>query len=790
MYALLKKEIAGFFSTAIGSLVIGVFLLLTGALLWLIPGENNVLDNGYAQLDGLFGLAPWVFLFLIPAVTMRSFADEYKQGTIEWLQTKPLTRAQIIGAKYLANLLLVILALLPTLVYFVSVCCLGSPVANIDMGAFWGSFIGLVLLATVYVAVGVCVSSYTDNAVVAFVLTAFACFFLYIGFDFIASLFSDGMVQNVFSQLGIAAHYESISRGVLDMRDVCYFMVVSGCLLAFTFKKEWHWKDGLVLPVALLVLFLVHWVVVRIDLTTEKRYTLANQTKQLLRQQEHPLSVTVYLDGDLNMGFLRLKKATDDMLQEMDVYAAEGISVTFQNPSLAATEKERQQHYARLENKGLRPTVVHDKDAEGRMQQKVVFPWAEVAVGSDTIPVSLLKNISGKSGQENLNISIENLEYELTDAIRILSTKNIQKVAFLEGHGELSEPYVYDITTQLARYYQVDRGILGSDISMLDPYKVIIIAQPDTAFSESDKFIIDQYIMNGGRVLWLIDGVATNGEVGKVNDVNLTDQLFTYGIRLSPMLLLDVQCAFVPIQVDGQTGQSEFQPAPWYYSPLLMPAPNHAITRHLAPVKAEFASYIELVGEQQNAHIAKTVLLASSAHTALEKAPMQLSASIVNLSPESPYFAYAYLPVAALFEGEFTSVYANRMKPAGVDNKGRTIQKKSKPTKMIVVADGSVIANELQGFGQGYEPMPLGYDSYMNQQFGNGNFMVNAVNYLADDDGWLQLRNRQITLRMLDKQKITTQRTFWQVLNTSVPLLLLITFSVIYQLIRRKRYAK
>jgi ABC-2 type transport system permease protein len=474
----------------------------------------------------------------------------------------------------------------------------------------------------------------------------------------------------------------------------------------------------------------------------------------------------------------------------MDVYAAEGISVTFQNPSLAATEKERQQHYAKLENKGLRPTVVHDKDAEGRMQQKVVFPWAEVAVGSDTIPVSLLKNISGKSGQENLNISIENLEYELTDAIRILSTKNIQKVAFLEGHGELSEPYVYDITTQLARYYQVDRGVLGSDISMLDPYKVIIIAQPDTAFSESDKFIIDQYIMNGGRVLWLIDGVATNGEVGKVNDVNLTDQLFTYGIRLSPTLLLDVQCALVPIQVDGQTGQSEFQPAPWYYSPLLMPAPNHAITRHLAPVKAEFASYIELVGEQQNAHIAKTVLLASSAHTALEKAPMQLSASIANLSPESPYFAYAYLPVAALFEGEFTSVYANRMKPAGVDSKGRTIQKRSKPTKMIVVADGSVIANELQGFGQGYEPMPLGYDSYMNQQFGNGNFMVNAVNYLADDDGWLQLRNRQITLRMLDKQKITTQRTYWQVLNTSVPLLLLITFSVIYQLVRRKRYAK
>ena len=790
MYALLKKEIAGFFSTAIGSLVIGVFLLLTGALLWLLPGENNVLDNGYAQLDGLFVLAPWVFLFLIPAVTMRSFSDEYKQGTIEWLQTKPLTRSQIVLAKYFANFLLVLMALLPTLVYYISVCCLGTTFANLDMGAFWGSFIGLVLLAAVYVAVGICVSSCTDNAVVAFVVSAFACFFLYIGFDFIASLFQGGVSQDMVSQLGIAAHYDSISRGVLDLRDVCYFVVVSGVFLAFTFKKEWKWKDATVVPAALLLLLLSHWLVIRIDLTTEKRYTLSNQTKQLLREQTRPLSVTVYLDGDLNMGFLRLKKATDDLLQEMDVYAAEGIVVKFENPSFASTEKERQQQYAKLESMGLRATVVHDRDAEGRMQQKVVFPWAVVSAGRDSIPVLLLKNISGRSGEENLNISIENLEYELTDAIRILSTQKVEKIAFLEGHGELTEPYVYDITTQLARYYQVDRGVLGADVSMLDPYKVLVIAQPDTAFSESDKFIIDQYIMNGGRVLWLVDGVATNGEVGKVNDVNLTDQLFTYGIRLSPTLLLDVQCALVPIKVDGQTGQADFQPAPWYYSPLLMPMPSHAITRNLSPVKAEFASYIELVGEEQNAHIAKTVLLTSSAHTALEKAPMQLSTSIINLSPESPYFAYGYMPVAALFEGEFTSVFANRMIPTGVDAKGRGIVKKSQPTKMIVVADGSVIANELRGFGEGYEPLPLGYDSYMNQQFGNANFVVNAVNYLADDEGWLQLRNRQITLRLLDKQKITVARMQWQLLNMVLPLVLLITFSVGYQIVRRKRYAK
>ena len=790
MYALLRKEIAGFFSTPIGTLFIGVFLLLTGALLWLIPGENNVLDSGYAQLDGLFALAPWLFLFLIPAVTMRSFSEEYKQGTMEWLQTKPISRGQIVWAKYLASMSLVLLALIPTLVYLWSVCCLGVSFANLDMGAFWGSFIGLVLLAMVYAAVGVCISSYTDNAVVAFVLTAFCCFFLYIGFDFFSSLFPNAAWQDAICSLGISSHYDAISRGVVDVRDVGYFVAVTLIILQCTFKKSWSKKDALPMAVIVLLLLIGSQVVLRLDLTAEKRYTLSQQTRNLLKNQEHPIYVTIYLDGDLNMGFLRLKNATKDILNDMDAYAAKGIRIAFENPSKASSQKERQEKYVQLENRGLKPIVVHDRDNEGQMQQKIIFPWATLSIGNDTTSVLLLKNIAAKSGEENLNISIENLEYELTDAIRILSTKEVQKVAFLEGHGELSEAYVHDITMQLARYYQVDRGVLGTDVTMLDDYKVLIIAQPQENFSESDKYIIDQYLMRGGRILWLVDGVATNGEIGKPNDINLTDQLFTYGIRLSSNLLLDVQCALVPIKVDDAAGQDEFQPAPWYYSPLLMPSPAHSITRNMAAVKAEFASYIELVGQEQNAHIKKTVLLASSAHTAIEKAPMALSASIVNLSPQSPYFAYAYLPVAALFEGEFTSVYANRMPPAGIDTKGREKQKQSCPTKMVVVADGSIIANELRGFGQGYEPLPLGYDSYMNQQFGNGNFVLNTVNYLADDGDWMQLRNRQVTLRLLDKQKISAERTLWQVVNMAIPVLLLITFSAVYQIVRRKRYVK
>ena len=399
-----------------------------------------------------------------------------------------------------------------------------------------------------------------------------------------------------------------------------------------------------------------------------------------------------------------------------------------------------------------------------------------------------MKNISGRSGDENLNSSIENLEYAFTDALRILTQKEVVKVAFLEGHGEAEEHFVYSLTENLSRYYQVDRGVLGSDPNILNDYKVVIIAEPQNEFSESDKFILDQYIMRGGRVIWLIDGVATNGEIGKPNDLNLTDQLFTYGVRIQPVMLLDIQCATVPINTALEGQEPNFAPMPWYYSPLLMTMPNHAITRNIAPVKAEFSSYIEKVGE--NDSLMGTILLCSSSKTALEKAPMTLSADIVNLSPESPYFAYSYMPVAVLLEGKFKSVYANRLAPENIVTGASKPIKQSENTKMIVVADGSIALNSLQGFASGYEPLPLGYDKYMKMQFGNNDFMLNAVNYLADDSDWMQLRNKKISLRILDKEKVARNGEFWKWFCISVPVLLLIIISLIFQFVRKNQNTK
>ena len=789
MFAVLEKELRSFFSTLTGPIVIAVYLILTASFLWLIPGENNVLWGGYANLDGLFALAPWLFLFLIPAITMRTFSDEYRQGTVEILRTRPIHPYSIVVAKYLASLIIALISLLFTLFYLLAVCYLGTPFANIDLGGFFGSFIGLIFLACLYTAIGIFFSSLSDNPIISFVGSAFLSFVFYYGFEMLSFIPSNVNIKDFISSMGIAYHYDSMSRGVIDFSDVWYFITISQFFLFITFRKRFSKRLLIVASILILTNLFASKVVLRLDLTAEKRHSISESTKNLLENQENGVKVDVFLDGDMNVGFLRLKKSVGYLLDEMDRYAAVGLNVEFTDPlSDAKSEKERNQVMAKMQRKGLQPTMVHDYDNSGNTLQKVIFPWAVVSCAGDTINVPLLQNIAGRSGDENLNSSIENLEYAFTDALRILTQKELVKVAFLEGHGEAEEHFVFSLTESLSRYYQVDRGVLGNDPNILNDYKVVIIAEPQTEFSESDKYILDQYIMSGGRVIWLIDGVATNGEVGKPNDLGLTDQLFTYGVRIQPIMLLDIQCATVPINTALEGQDPNFAPMPWYYSPLLMPMPNHAITRNIAPVKAEFASFIEKVGE--NDSVNATVLLCTSSKTALEKAPMSLRADIVNLSPESPYFAYSYMPVAMLLEGKFKSVYANRLAPENIVTGGKKPIKQSENTKMLVVADGSIALNSLQGFASGYEPLPLGYDKYMKMQFGNNDFMLNAVNYLADDGDWMQLRNKKISLRILDKEKVARNGEFWKWFCITVPVLLLIIFSIGFQIVRKNQNTK
>jgi len=508
-----------------------------------------------------------------------------------------------------------------------------------------------------------------------------------------------------------------------------------------------------------------------------------------------PLEVVVYLDGDLNPGFLRLKKSTADLLDELSVYSKKSIEIRFENPSLADTPEERNKKYAELEAAGLTPTAVYERDKEGKSIQKILFPWIVMSYKGKKIPVSLLKNIRGNSGEENLNISIENLEFEITDCIRRLVNTEVTKIAFLEGHGELSDAETFDISKSLSRYFQIDRGKLGNDASILDNYKVVIIAKPTLAFSESDKYILDQYIMNGGRVLWLIDGVriakenlSTSGLSPAIAlDLNLDDILFRYGVRINPVILEDVQCVNVPVNIAPANATPQFEPTPWFYAPLLLTSNQHPVTRNITEVKAEFCSGIDLVGDNKN--VKDQLLLATSDNTHIIGTPTTIDMSQLPKASDKAYFNMSYVPVAVSLEGNFDSDFDNRIIPKGLTNTLAFVNK-SVTTRQIVVADGDIIRNETNGTASDSTTIPLGFDRYMNQQFGNKEFILNSVLYLADNEGWMQLRNRTIKLRLLNKEITNDGKTFWQLVNVLTPIGLLLIFGIAYQLIRKKKYTK
>jgi len=547
--------------------------------------------------------------------------------------------------------------------------------------------------------------------------------------------------------------------------------------------------------IAVLLIVVSAFSFFRIDLTSDNRYTISPQTKELMRGSAAPIQCTLYLDGDLNPGFQRLKRATLELVDELDVYAAEGVQVKLMNPSQASDNSEREKTYARLAALGMTPTAIYEQDKEGKSIQKIVFPWLEINYGNKKVYVNLLKKLRGVSGDENLNISIENLEFELTDGLRRAMKSAVSKIAFIEGHGELNEAETYDISKSLSKYFQIDRGVIGTDASILQPYKAIIIARPTQPFSEKDKFVIDQYIMNGGSVLWLLDGVriarenlSTSGLSPAMElDVNLSDQLFKYGVRINANLLQDVQCAQIPVNIAPAGQEPQFEPSPWFFAPLLLTSYQHPITKNITEVRSEFASSLELVGE--NKQVRNAVLLASSDNTHAIITPTTIDMGAMPIATDKKYFTQSYMPVAFLLEGSFSSNFENRLLPEGLSGVGEVLTR-SRHAKQIVVSDADIIRNETNGVASDSTTLPLGFDRYMNQQFGNREFVTNAILYLADDPRWLELRSRSIKLRLLNKKMVAEQRVLWQTISVLAPLLMLtgLAFFVFYW--RKRKYSK
>lgn len=822
MWTLYKKELASFFSSLIGYLTIAVFLILTGLMLWVLKSDFNILDYGYAGMDGLFLIGPFLYLFLIPAITMRTFAEERRGGTIEMLMTRPLSDWTIVWAKFLAAWTLVFISLLPTLVCYFSVYSLGYPVGNIDTGSVFGSYIGLLLLGGAFVAIGLLCSSLTSNQIVSFIAAAVLSAIAYMGFESLYRMELFGNGDLFVKGLGMMDHYESISRGVVDTRDVLYFASVMTLFLMGTrlvlqsrmwngWKKRKnlkrsHWLEmGVATLIVISVNVIDHFLYARLDLTSEKRYTLSDSTKDLLKTIDEPLLYRVYLDGEMPSDFKRLQNETKEMLNQLRAYN-HNISYEFVNPNSFGTDEERRVFFQKLSEKGIQPAQVQMKGENG-VTSMLLLTAADVFYKGRETTVQLLQNQQYVGQADLLNNSIQNLEYALTSPVRSLSQGMKQSIGFLQGQGELNGGVLYDIQRSLQEFYSLDYVTIDGQIQSLtshhknskdstyrfiNKFDLLIVAKPTETFSEKDLFILDQYIMYGGKVLWLIDplnaeidSLATRGQMLATRyPLGLDEMLFNYGVRVNPNVLMDIRCRPIPLPVGmvGETPQYRF--CPWYYFPEIVPLSEHPIVRNLDLIKTDFVSSIDLIDND----IKKTVLLTSSEYTRVKNAPALIDLNDARVEPDQRLYNKSRLPVAVLLEGEFKSTWRNRLTPELTSSDAIGYREVSKPTKMIVISDGDVIKNHYDA--EKDMVYPVGYDSYTRTLYANKELLLNAVNYLVGDEGLMDSRSRSITLRKLDENKTRERRSFYQVINIIVPLLLLGAAGAVIIIVRKKKYCK
>jgi ABC-2 type transport system permease protein len=547
----------------------------------------------------------------------------------------------------------------------------------------------------------------------------------------------------------------------------------------------------LIIGGVVLLNFLASFYFFRLDLTEEKRYSLSDATKNLLENLTEKDSTTdvyvkVYLDGDeLPGGFERLKRAVTETLEEFKVYGGTNINYRFINPNAETDTKKREEFYVELAKKGMNPTRVVD-NKNGRQVENIIFPYALVSAGGKEVPVLLLKGTQGKTAEEKLNQSYENVEYELATAIRKLTLRERKKIGLLAEFTKLKPLSFSDLIASLQERY--DLFIIDAKNSpTFQGLDALILPKPDFAVDDSTKYKIDQFVMNGGRVLFFIDGldvdsVSLEGNYAKPLDVNMTDLLFKYGVRINSNIIKDgASCGMIPLVVGDLGDKPNIQPVPYRYFPLINNFGKSLITNNLDMVFGRYVSSIDTVRADG---VNKIPLLMTSPYTKVLNAPAFITFNDARTETDEAEYQGGVKTIAYLLEGKFQSLFKNRLLPN--DPKYATFKSESVPTKIIVCSDGDLIVNEVsQKTGN---PLPLGYDKTTQHTFGNKDFVMNAIDYLIDENGVIQARGKEVKLRPLDKLRVRDERTYWQVLNIALPVGLVIILGFILQWWRKKEY--
>jgi gliding-associated putative ABC transporter substrate-binding component GldG len=526
----------------------------------------------------------------------------------------------------------------------------------------------------------------------------------------------------------------------------------------------------------------------RFDLTEEKRYTITDATISILSNLEDVVYVDVYLEGDLPAGVQRLQKAVRETLDEFKIYAGNNLQYRFINPSTAKSDKAKREFYESLIKKGIQATNLYD-NVDGKRTQILIFPGAVITYGSKERGVTFLKGNKASSPQEQLNQSIEGIEFELASNIKSLTESEIKRIALLKGHGELDTLQIAGFTAELMNKYKVFHVDLTRRQTLLG-YDAIVLAKPTKPFSEVDKFKIDQFIMRGGKAMFLIDALYANMDSASREDnlalpfeTNLDDLFFKYGFRLNRDMILDRTAAPYPVVVGNLGDNPQIQLLPWPFYPIVNNFTEHPAVRNNDAMLTRFMSTIDTLSA---AGIEKTPLMSSSQYSKVLSAPVKVSINELKKEMNPEFFNSGPQTTAWIYEGAFTSLYKNRFLP-GNFSKSEFIPD-GQSTRMLIVSDGDIARNDINP--QTGQPQELGFYQFTETRYGNADFLMNTMTYLLEEDGIINARSKELKIRPLDLVKIQEQKLFWQLLNLVLPIILIVIFGIIKYMVRKRKYTR
>ncbi|WP_426328280.1 gliding motility-associated ABC transporter substrate-binding protein GldG [Pedobacter sp. R-06] len=560
-------------------------------------------------------------------------------------------------------------------------------------------------------------------------------------------------------------------------------------------KLKNKWINSIIVIAALIILNVAgQYAFYRFDFTADKRFTLSEKTKSLLQKNEKPVIITVFLAGELPPAFKRLQAAVSDILSDYQAYAKTEVKVVFVDPLVGLNQADQDTVINNLYERGIEATNLSVKTESG-LTQKLVFPMAMMESEGKEFPIKLFQNLDTRGNYEdNINRSIENLEYIFTSGLKKVLSGDNPRIGFSESNGELSDLQLADAIHTLSSSYLVGRIDLNSiDKAGLDKLKMLIIAKPKKPFTETEKYKINYFVMNGGRVLWSIDQVnaeldslrGKSGQMAVNSNLNLDDMLFMYGARINYNIIADpANSAEIPVSTGIVGGQNQMQLVPWIYYPILLPDTVESVVKKLDGVKSEFPSTVDTIGVSG---VKKSYILTTSPYNKVYNVPKLFSLQMVSEQLDPRSFQSKPQPVGLMLDGNFPSVFAGRPLPATI-TQPYTLESISKPAKMIVIGDGDIFKNQVSE--QNGTPFPLGFDRYSQRTFGNKALLLNIVDYFTDNDNLIALRNKELKIRLLDKAKIKLEKTKWQFINVVAPLLLLIFFAIFQHYHRKYKYAK